>query len=81
MYKVCRNKIQRTVGLPEEPKAMSVKLETVSFQMATVITVTSPFGSFTLTSFSCFRREEKGDRRRTVTGRRKKVESSEIGRM
>lgn len=36
----------------EEPRAMSVRLDTVSFQTLTVVTVVSPLGLVMVTSFS-----------------------------
>jgi len=39
----------------EEPRAMSVRLETVSFQTLTVDTVLSPLELVMITSFSCKR--------------------------
>lgn len=37
----------------EEPRAMSVRLDTVSFQIRTVVTVVSPLGFVIVTCFSC----------------------------
>lgn len=37
----------------EEPRAMRVRLETVSFQIRTVVTVVSPLGLVIVTFFSC----------------------------
>lgn len=36
----------------EEPRAINVRLDTVSFHMCTVVTVVSPFGLVIVTSFS-----------------------------
>lgn len=36
----------------EEPRAMSVRLETVSFQIRTVVTVVSPLGLVMVISFT-----------------------------
>lgn len=36
-----------------EPKAIKVRLDTVSFQILTVAVVVSPFGFFMVISFSC----------------------------
>lgn len=54
----------RSISGALEPKAMRVRLETVSFQILTVAVVVSPFGFFMVISFSwdvmtCRGREEK----------------------
>lgn len=38
----------------EEPRAMSVRLDTVSFQIRTVVTVVSPLGLVMVTCFSWY---------------------------
>lgn len=45
----------------EEPRAMSVRFDTVSFQTLTVVTVVSPLGLVMVTSFSYRHREKLKD--------------------
>lgn len=51
---VCTSITESSISGALEPRAMSVRLDTVSFQIRTVITDVSPLGIVMVTSFSCW---------------------------
>lgn len=53
---LCTSITESRISGAEEPSAMSVRLDTVSFQIRTVATVVSPLGLVTVTTFSCSHR-------------------------